>query len=48
MQNMGGFSYFIVNNLPFIMPVLEGMFYIIAIIALFKAIKALNIYIKKN
>lgn len=47
MQNMGGFSYFSIN-LPFIIPVLEAMFYIMAIIALFKAIKALDIYIKKN
>lgn len=46
MQNMGGFSYFSIN-LPFIIPVLEAMFHIMAIIALFKAIKALDIYIKK-
>lgn len=45
MQNMGGFSYFSIN-LPFIIPVLEAMFHIMAIIALFKAIKALDIYIE--
>jgi hypothetical protein len=46
MQTMGLFS--TLGILAFLMPILQILFYTVAIVAAFKAIQALNLYIRKN